>query len=306
MSLLEIRDTIEQQSIGLDDDGFAIVQKQINLKPNQLNSILKVDFFQDSLPTYEGINPLFIELIVTPFPVMFSNMWFARGLLQNNRGPMAGSDTVLFKAIVGPYLSVPPYDIPPFRQFPNESVGATPTFSFYTPTIYITALIHADPGNTVENLALSVYLALETKKANLTSYGLGVMRERSVAQGINLMNQGRTIEPSRNVGQVFPMWRYGGIRSELMLDATSGRPDFFLPFNPNEGEQMSTTAGIRQYVRLARSMSAFDEAFGVTDGVKGGIPDWLRFNLSPGLVSGPIRPQMPPVRYADNGNTICL
>jgi len=306
MSLLEIRDTIEQQSVAFDENGLAIVQKQINLKPNQLNSILKVDFFQDSLPDYAGVNPLFIELIVTPFPVMFSQMDFATSMLYENRGPMAGSDTVLFKAIVGPYLAAPPFDIPNFRQFPNESVGATPTFSFYTPMIYITAILHGDAGNTVENLAFSVYLALETKNSNLTSYGLGVMRERSVAQGINLMNQGRTIPPANNVGQVFPMWRYGGIRPELMIDGSSGRPDFFLPFNPNEAEQMSTTAGIRQYVRLARSMSAFDKAFGVTDAVKGGIPDWVRFDLSPGLVSGPIRPQMPPVRYADNGNTICL
>jgi len=306
MSLLEIRDTIEQTEVVLDVDGFAIVQKQINLKPNQLNSILKVDFFQDSLPSYESPNPLYIELIVTPFPVMFSNMPFAQGLLYNNRGPMAGSDTVLFKSILGPYNSLPPFANAPFVQFPNESVGATPTFSFYTPMVYITALLHGEAGVTVGNLALSIYLALETKKSNLTSYGLGVMRERSVAQGINLMNQGRTIQAARNVGQVFPMWKYGGIRPELMLESRAGRPDFFLPFNPNEAERMNATVDIRQYVRLARSMSAFDEAFGVVDPVKGGIPDWLRFNLSRGLVSGPILPTIPPVRYADNGNTICL
>jgi len=306
MSLLEIRETIETTEIQLDAEGFGIIQKQINLKPNQLNSVMKVDFFQDSLPTYEAASPLYLEFIVTPFPVMFSQMDFATSLLYKNRGPMAGSDTVLFKAIVGPYLGAPPFDQPPFRQFPNEAVGATPTFSFYTPMVYVTILVHGEGSSTVKNLAFSVYMALQTKKANLTSYGLGVMRERSVAQGIDLMNQGRTIDPARNVGQVFPMWRFGGIRPERMLNGTAGRPDFFLPFNPNESEQMSTIAGLRQYIRLARSMSPFDEAFGVTDVVKGGIPDWVRFNLSRGLVAGPVLPQMPPVRYADNGNTVML
>ena len=306
MTLVEIRETIEQADVTLDGSGFAIVQKQINLKPNQLNSILKVDFFQDALPGYISPNPLYIELIVTPFPVIFSTMDFATPLNYKARGPMAGSDTILFKSIVGPYEGIPPLNFPPFRQFPNESVGATPTFSFYTPMVYVTALLHGDPTVEVSNLAFSVYLALDTKKANLTSYGLGVMRERSVAQGILLMNQGRTINPQRNVGQTFPMWRYGGIRPERMIDGSTGRPDFFLPFNPNEFEQMSSTDSIRQYVRLGRTMVNFDEAFGVEDPVKGGIPDWVRFNLSRGLVAGPVLAQMPPVRYADNGNTIML
>jgi len=164
MSLLEIRDTIEQTSVTLDASGFGIVQKQINLKPNQLNSVMKVDFFQDSLPTYIGANPLYVELIVTPFPVIYSNMDFASALLYGNRGPMAGSETILFKSIVGPYISAPPFNLPDFRQFPNESVGATPTFSFYTPMLYVTALLHGDSSQTVDNLAFSVYMALETKK----------------------------------------------------------------------------------------------------------------------------------------------
>jgi len=53
-------------------------------------------------------------------------------------------------------------------------------------------------------------------------------------------------------------------------------------------------------------MNPFDEAFGNDTVSVGSIPDWIRFDLSPGLVSGPIKAQMPPVRYADNGNTICL
>jgi len=51
-------------------------------------------------------------------------------------------------------------------------------------------------------------------------------------------------------------------------------------------------------------MQAFDQPFGSLDPAKGQVPDWVRFNLSRGLVAGPIRPQMPPLKFADNGNTL--
>jgi hypothetical protein len=306
MSLVEIRETLEKPLVQLDGGGFAIVQKQIQLKPNQLNQVLKVDFFQDTMPGYSGALPLYVEMFVTPYPVIFSNMKFSSPLGYDNRGPMAGSDTILFKTTVGPYdpLSVTGNEFPSFRQFPNESVGATPTFSFYTPYVYVTALFHGDGGGvTVTDFAMSFYLAIDTKKANLTSYGLGVMRERSVAQGIVLMNQGRSILPARNVGQTFPMWKYGGIRSERMLRGNA-IADFFLPYHPNDSEKTTSTANLRTFIKQSSTMQPFDTAFGTLDAAKGQIPDWLRFGVSRGLVAGPIRPQGPPLKFADNGNTL--
>ena len=306
MSLVEIRETLEQPTVQLDGGGFAIVQKQIQLRPNQLNQVLKVDFFQDNMPGYAGALPLYVELFVTPYPVIFSNMKFSGPLNYDNRGPMAGSDTILFKTTVGPYDPASPTgtSFPDFRQFPNESVGATPTFSFYTPYVYVTALFHGDGGGvTVTDFAMSFYLAIETKKANLTTYGLGVMRERSVAQGIELMNQGRAILPARNVGQVFPMWKFGGIRPERMLRGNA-ISDFFLPYNPNETEKAASTTNLRIFIKQAATMQPFDTAFGTLDVAKGQIPDWLRFNAARGLVAGPIRPQLPPLKFANNGNTL--
>lgn len=306
MTLREIRETIEQPTVQLDSSGFAIIQKQITLPPNMLNSVMSVDFFQDSLPQYLGAQPLYVELMVTPYPVMFSNMKFNGPLGYGNRGPMAGSDTILFKTTVGPYLPAEPdgNSFPAFRQFPNESVGATPTFSFYTPYVYITAFFHGDGGGvTVEDFAVSVYMAIDQNKANLTSYGLGVMRERSVAQGIVLMNQGRAILPARNAGQVFPMWKMGGVRSERMLRGNA-IGDFFLPYNPNDAEKATTTANLRTFIRQASTMQPFDTAFGALDPAKGQIPDWLRFNVSRGLTVGSIRPQLPPLKFANNGNTL--
>ena len=60
---------------------------------------------------------------------------------------------------------------------------------------------------------------------------------------------------------------------------------------------MITTAGIRQTVADARQMNAFDSAFGPRR------PDWLREFLNGGYVTGPIRSNPIPLRYADNGNT---
>ena len=77
-------------------------------------------------------------------------------------------------------------------------------------------------------------------------------------------------------------------------------------YTNTESEAMLTSATLRGYVAGSRQMAAFDEAFGRDSPTAGPIPDWLRFGLNPGLVSGPIMAQMPPVRYADNGNTICL
>ena len=165
--------------------------------------------------------------------------------------------------------------------------------------------MHGEADAVISNLGFSFYIATKTTKAPLVSYGLGMIRERSVAQGINLMQQGRTIPPSRNVGQIFPMWEYGGARPERMLEG-SGLRNFWLNYASDESEAMLSTANIRTYIKGARTMAGYDEAFGVDDAVKGPIPDWLRFGLNRGLVSGPIRSQQPPRKLADNGNTLML
>ena len=69
---------------------------------------------------------------------------------------------------------------------------------------------------------------------------------------------------------------------------------------------MTTTDNLRTFIKAARQMQQFDTAFGSLDVAKGEVPDWVKFNLARGLVAGPVLAQMPPVRFADNGNTICL
>jgi hypothetical protein len=298
--LQEIRETIETD-VTLDPNGLGIVQKRINLKGGMRHSIVQMDIFQDAVVVDAGGNPVKIEWFITPYPVMFSNMLFAPPF-DDNRGPMAGSETVLMKAIFSQDFN-DPFGFGTISQFPNQFLGAQPTFSFYTPALYITGLVHGTGLSTISNIAFSFYIASDNKKASTISYGLGVIRERSVAQGLDLMQQGRTIPPARNVGQTFPMWRYGGIRPERMLRGNA-LADFFLPYHPNDSEKAVSTANLRNFIDGARQMQGFDTAFGSLDSLKGNIPEWVRFNLSPGLVAGPIRAQQPPRKLADNGNTL--
>lgn len=299
MALQEIRETVEIPEVTLDGNGFGIVQKKINLRPNQLHNVFQMDIFQDAIPSTDG-GDIVIEWFVSPFPIIYSNMNVTP--LYVNRGAMAGADTVLFKALCSEYTPSKFFKI---DQFPNQSIGAQASFTFYTPTVYLTGFVHGDLDAVITNIAFSFYIASITKKASLVSYGLGMIRERSVAQGINLMQQGRTIPPSNNVGQVFPMWKYGGMRPERMLKG-DGLRNFFLNQASDQSEAMLSTTNIRTFIAGARTMDAFDKAFGFDDTVKGPIPEWIRFGLNRGLVSGPIRSQFPPRKLFDNGNTMML
>ena len=163
--------------------------------------------------------------------------------------------------------------------------------------------VHGDSGSLYEDIAFSFLLKIDSKKVDATQYGLGLMRERSVAQGINLMQQGRTIPQAANVGQIFPAWKYGGIRPERMIRGTAAR-NFWLNYSADQSEQMLDTPTLRGYVAGSRQMVDYDEAFGRDSPTAGPIPDWIRFGLNRGLVSGPIRAQQPPRKLADNGNTL--
>jgi len=100
-------------------------------------------------------------------------------------------------------------------------------------------------------------------------------------------------------GNVFPMWRYGGIRPEHTLTPIAANA-YFLPINTRDAESMTATPGIRQAVADARSMSPFDSAFGDKR------PDWLKDHLNAGIVAGAVRDQWPPIKHADNGNVRML
>lgn len=303
MPISFIRESIEKEQI-TTEGGLTIVQKKVELRRGSVHEILACDIYQDTIVTFGESTDVYIEAFVTPFPVIYSEMDFTVGL--GNRGPSAANDTILFKSILGPFNSTTT-TLMDSNQFPSPQIGAGPSFSFYTPFVYFTLFIHHQDGlpTTINNLSLSFMLKVKSSKATVVQYGLGMIRERSIAQGINLMNQGRTISKAGNVGQIFPEWKYGGIRPERMLRGTEAR-NFWLNYSADSSEAMLDTANLRTYIKGARTMAEYDKAFGADDAVKGPIPDWLRFGLNRGLVAGPIRAQQPPRKLADNGNTLML
>ena len=301
MAIHDIRESLEN-SLVVSTSDMVIIQKKVELKRGMRHEVLACDIFQDSVISTDS--PFgYIEFFVTPYPVIYSNMNIAP--FVPNRGPVAASDSVLFKANMDISPSEAGFTFAPINQFPSPQISAGPSFSFYTPFVYFTAFVHGDFGSLYRDLAFSFLLRVNSTKATTTSYGLGLLRERSVAQGINLMNQGRIIPKAANVGQIFPAWKYGGIRPERMILGTAAR-NFWLNYSADSSEEMLDTGNLRTYIKGARAMQDFETAFGKFDVTLGNIPDWIRFGLNRGLVSGPIRAQQPPRKLADNGNTLML
>lgn len=300
MPISDIRESIERDSITVAGN-LGIVQKRVNLKPGMKHEVLACDIFQDAILTSNGTDTI-VEFFITPYPVIYTNM--SPGGIMDNRGPSAANDCVLFKANFQLNADGSAWN-ENIQSFPSPQISAGPTFSFYTPAVYFTAFLHTTDETIFNNFCFSFLLKVKSTKASLVSYGLGMMRERSVAQGMNLFNGGRTIPQVANVGQIFPMWKYGGIRAERMLrgDALA---DFFLPYSKSDSEKMVNTLNLRTFLSASRAMASFDDAFGSVDPAKGAVPDWVRFEVGRGIVAGPIRAQQPPRKLFDNGNTMML
>ncbi len=302
MPIHELRESLELDRIELDNNGFGIVQKVINLRPNMSHKMLQCDAFLDNpTPTTAGSSAKFVtELLVTPTPVIYTDMPIDT---FTSRAPSASNDNVLFKQTT---TFIRGAVIPPADEFPNRFISARPTFTWYMPKLYITLFVHGDANEIINDYALTVYCAVEAKKVSLITYGMGVIREDHIAQVGAVMSNGRTIAPSRNVGQSFPMWRYGGVRPELMISASS-LANFFNRTAGNEEQNTLSTVDLRGLAKVARQMQPNLDAFGTADiPVIGSIPDWVRFELFKGVESGPIRDQWPPIKHADNGNVLTL
>lgn len=302
MPIHEIRESIELKNIELDGNGFGIVQKEINLKENMSHKMLQCDMFYDNpIPTSDSGLPFLVELLVTPTPVIYTDMIIGN---YTSRAPSASIDNVLFKQhttfIRG---AINTGFAPSSEEFPNRFISARPTFTWYMPKLYITLFIHGEADDVVNDFAVSTYCAVESKKASLVTYGMGVIRENHIAQVAAVMSNGRSISPSRNVGQSFPMWKYGGVRPELMISG-SNLANFFNRTDSQEPQNVNTPARLRRMAKDARQMQPNLDAFGTAVTADGAIPSWVRLELFKGVESGAIRDQWPPTKYADNGNTL--
>ena len=107
-------------------------------------------------------------------------------------------------------------------------------------------------------------------------------------------------DPADVAGYVFPMWKYGGIRPELMISgATALR--YYNRVASNANQEMTSQAGLQTAYKSATNMVAFDAAFG--DAALN-LPEWITLMDVSGVTSGLIRPYPPPLKFADNGNTL--
>lgn len=295
MPITIVKETIEIASITTDSDGSAFIQKRINLQEGMVHNLIQTDIFQDTY-TYFQLPSVLGEVVVSPYPAIPTNMNLQDSPFPAaNRYASAGDDSVLFKS----NFNLEDGKATDINQFPSVQIAANQALSFYTDHIYISMHLMGPESTELKNIAFSFMFTMDSQKVSTLTHSMGVLAESHDAMCALLMSNGHMISKANLRGNVFPMWRYGGIRPELTLSPAAAG-SFFLNVPSNDEELMQTTAQVRSAVADARTMGAYDATFGAR------FPDWCRFGLNEGLVSGPVRDQWPPLKHADNGNVLCL
>ena len=295
MPLSIIKETIELDTVTLDAEGNAFLQKRINLRETMQHNLIQTDLFEDAYFAPDG-QDVRIEFAVSPYPVVPTNMPFAQTVIgYRNRYPSAGDDSILFKAN-GSVGDLSPSTI---QQFPSEQIAADQFQAFYSDHVYINIHLMGQPDSVFTNFAWSFMFTIMDRKIPILTHTMGVLKESHDAMCALLMSNGHMITRAALRGNTFPMWRFGGIVGEHMVDPTAAG-SFFLEINTLDNELMQTTAQVRSAIADARTMSAFDEPQGRR------FPEWILEGLNQGLVSGAVRDQWPPIKHADNGNVRML
>jgi len=314
MAIHEIRESIILDEIKIDSSEVAYIEKIIPLKTGYRHTVNAIDVFVDNIwMSSDSELPMYGEVILSAQPLLLTNQKYGNSLgADQSRTPAISVDTILYKMLftfdaqIGKIATTP---LQIQQEFPNNFLGAMPTFSWYTPRIYMYVILYESQSSgfdaTVQDIEISAYVAVDSKKSNYLSYMLGNIRERSVAQIGRIMSIGRLVPVNRLIGQTFPMFLFGGARSQLMMNSNA-LATFYYQLDPQSPENMLTTVEQRDFMKSARTMVAFDEAFGATSAALGGVPDWVKMFALTGVVSGAVREQWPPVKYADNGNTRML
>ena len=299
MPIHVIKESIELDEITTDANGNAFVQKRINLQGGYVHNLLQTDIFQDAMftsPSEAEATPPIMEIVISPYPQIPTEMNLSTTApVYGNRYASAGDDSVLFKA----NSEIRSFVFVDFNQFPSKQIASMQKQQFYSNHVYLSVHIAGVADTTYQTLALSFLMVFEDKNTSYVTSTMGQIHENHVAMCSELMSNGRIISKATLQGNVFPMWRYGGIRPELTVSPTAPG-SFFLRLASRDDETMQTTTEIRNALADARSMSAFDEAFGNL------YPDWFREVANEGIVSGPVREQWPPIKHADNGNVLML
>ena len=303
MPIHELRETI-QGRITLDPEGNGYFTRRINVPDHMRNEILSIDCYNDNVvPWLQGSDAKAYQVYLSTYPIQRTDedIVFGVGALQR-AGPMAGDDTVLYKE-----TSV--YTLNDFAEqqsnkvwtekFPNDALGATATSTFYSPHLYLTVLVWN--GLELEmDLKYSIYAKIKQTKCSGVESSMGKYGEFLDAQCRKLTSTAVITPTDRIAGNTFPAWRFGGIRPELMISGSTALR-YFNRVASNANQDMISRGAFQTAYRESTKMQAFDSAFGDPTIP---IPDWIQIMDVSGITSGIIRPFPPPLKFADNGNTL--
>jgi len=285
-----------RESVSIDEEvhvsGFSyrLFQKRINLRSGMRHTVNFIDYYDDSqFAALTGDQEAYL-FYVSKYPIIPTEMVMAE--IFSNAGPPASDPNVLFKASL---IKRGASEAVITDEFPNQFLGASPTFNFYSNHVYLTLILYdAGSGADFTDPQMSVYMAIDSKTCNRVEYSMGYYKEYQEAQLIQLLNQGvlQPLTPAGQMGYSFPMWLIGGVRPERMLRADA-LADWWHNLDGNFAEKTQTVTNLREYYDLSKQMVEFDEAFGVEDPSKGGVPDWIRLTALPSVVTGPVRSDFP-------------
>jgi len=309
MPINEIRDTIQGTAL-TDATGYAYMTRKINLPDGHRHSVLSIDVFNDQNSMWlsnqkapeAGLAAY--QLFVSPYPMQRTNETMGASVTELifNTGAMAGDESVLYKeqAIVKAGVQEDnSRDLIWFNQFPNPAVGAMPTNTWYSNHLYITVMVWNQPETEVE-VKHSLFIRVKQTKIGAAEESMGQYKEFLDAQSRLLMDTAVVMDPASISGYVFPMWKYGGIRPELMISGTTALR-YFNRVASNANQDMVARGALQTAYQDATTMVGFDTAFG--DAALN-LPDWITLMDVAGVTAGELRPYPPPLKYADNGNTL--
>tara|TARA_R110002110_G_scaffold154002_1_gene347714 strand:+ start:1009 stop:1944 length:936 start_codon:yes stop_codon:yes gene_type:complete len=290
MAIHEFRESISiDDNISVPEFSYKLYQKKINLRSGMRHTVNFIDFYDDSqFAALTGDNEGYL-FYVSKYPVIPTELILAE--IFANAGPPASDPNVIFKASLVKGAATTPVVQ---DEFPNQFLGASPTFNFYTEHVYLTLILYAATASEFQDPQMSVYMAIDSVECNTVEYMMGYYREFTEAQLIQKLNQGtlQPLSPEAQMGYSFPMWLAGGIRPERMLRADA-LADWWHNLDGNFAEKTQTVTNLREYYDASKQMVRFDAAFGLDDAAKGGIPDWIRLTALPSVVSGPERSEFP-------------
>lgn len=318
MPIHEIRETLTVDSFVRDGENpWALFIRKIPLQFGNRHTIIHMDFFDDGILIPPEDLPLAYEFYLSVYPVHPTDMVLQDGTWTAG-GPAAANDNVLFKKTKASYGPNPNFKGPYEQEFPNQFLGASKTFSFYTDHMFMNLILHMDqsaPDKYWKDIRLSMYVAIEEESCDDVEWGIGAIREYDNAQYAQLITTGviqnlasDTLNPTGRWIS-FPGWSWGGIRPERMLDTQgltgAALASSFINLGPQQAEPMMDDANMRIFFNASREMQPAGVALGSFDAAKGDIPDWLNFSAMT-AVYGLQRPEFPALKYADSGVTLML